>query len=89
MTTTQGIKLDDTTRERLKQLGKLKQRSSHWLMRTAIEQFLEKEEEYEREKREDMERWQRYQLTGHAVSQQDANRWLSELADGKSPPCPK
>lgn len=89
MTTTQGIKLDSTTRERLKQLAKIKQRSSHWLMRTAIEQFLEAEERYEREKQEDLERWQRYQLSGEAVSQDKVAGWLTDLAQGKSASCPK
>jgi predicted transcriptional regulator len=89
MTTTQGIKLDPTTRERLKELGKRKQRSPHWLMRAAIEQFLEKEERYEREKQEDLERWQRYQLTGKAVGQEKVAAWLSDLAKGKSAPWPK
>ncbi|HEX4054710.1 MAG TPA: hypothetical protein VHX86_10635 [Tepidisphaeraceae bacterium] len=89
MATTQGIKLDDATRARLKELGKLKQRSPHWLMKTAIERFLEQEERYEREKREDMERWQQYQLTGRAVPHGEAAKWLNDLADGKSAPCPK
>lgn len=89
MTATQGIKLDPTTRERLKELGKRKQRSPHWLMRAAIEEFLEKEERYEREKQEDMERWQRYQMAGKAVPQEKVAVWLSELAKGKSAPWPK
>lgn len=89
MATTQGIKLDNSVRERLKELGKLKQRSPHWLMKTAIEQFLEQEERYEREKREDMERWQQYQMTGRAVPHDKAAKWLDDLASGKSSPCPK
>ena len=89
MATTQGIKLADAIRERLKELGKQKQRSPHWLMRTAIEQFLEREERYEREKREDMERWQKYQVSGHAIPHEEAASWLDTLADGKAAPCPK
>jgi len=89
MVTTQGIKLDDATRQRLTELGKKKQRSPHWLMRTAIEQFLEKEERYEQEKREDMERWENYRLHGRAIPQDEAAKWLGDLAHGKSAPCPK
>jgi predicted transcriptional regulator len=89
MTSTQGIKLDPATRERLKELGKLKQRTPHGLMRAAIEQFLEKEERFEREKQEDLQRWQRYQLSGEAVSQENVAGWLSDLAEGKSTPCPQ
>ena len=89
MSTTQGIKLDATTRTRLKALGELRGRSPHWLMCTAIERYLEQEEAYEQEKREDMERYEQYLLTGNAVSHADASRWLKQLAKGKAAPCPK
>ncbi|MEW6735853.1 MAG: ribbon-helix-helix protein, CopG family [Acidobacteriota bacterium] len=89
MATTQGIKLDDDTRARLKALGKLRNRSPHWLMRAAIQDYLEREERYELEKREDMERWERYQLTGKATSHETAAEWLTSLAEGEDKPCPK
>jgi predicted transcriptional regulator len=89
MATTQGIKLDDLTRQRLQALAALRNRSPHWLMRTAIQTYLDREEAYEREKREDMERWERYQLTGYAISQDKAREWLANLARGKAAPCPK
>ncbi len=88
MKSTQGVKLDDETRERLIALGQLRNRSPHWLMRTAIQDFLQREEQIERDKREDMARWETYQLTGNAVSHEDAAFWLNQLADGKTAPCP-
>jgi predicted transcriptional regulator len=54
----------------------------------AIRQYLDREENYEREKREDMERWERFQFTGRAVSQETAAAWLAKLADGEDAPCP-
>ncbi len=89
MAATQGIKLDEDTRNRLKALGELRNRSPHWLMRTAIQTYLDREEIYEREKREDMERWERYQLTGNTISDDTAAGWLNNLAEGKDTPCPK
>jgi predicted transcriptional regulator len=88
MTTTIGIKLDAETKERLKRLGATRSRSPHWLMCLAIRQYLDREEHYEREKREDMERWARFQLTGHAASHETAAAWLAKLADGEDAPCP-
>lgn len=79
--TTTGIKLDDQTRQRLKALAELKKRSPHWLMKTAVMEYLEREETYEREKQEDMERWERYQATGECVSHEDMTVWLDELAE--------
>ena len=89
MPTTQGIKLDDTTRTRLQTLGRQRNRSAHWLMRTAIEDYLQREENYEREKREDMQRWEEYQLTGKAISLEATAKWLNDLARNKVTPCPK
>ena len=50
MAVTQGIKLDEETRDRLKLLAKIRNRSPHWMMRTAIESYLEREENYERKR---------------------------------------
>lgn len=89
MAATQGIKLDEDIRARLKALGEKRNRSPHWLMKTAIQSYLEREENYEREKQEDKERWERYQLTGEAVSHETAAHWLNDLAEGNNTPCPK
>ena len=50
MSTTQGIKLDDNTQARLKSLAEKRKRTPHWLMRSAIEDYLNREERYEAEK---------------------------------------
>lgn len=89
MAATQGAKLDDETKERLKALGEARQRSPHWLMRQAIRDFLEREEKVEREKREDVERWQNYQLTGKVIDHDTAKAWLTALIEGKSTAIPK
>lgn len=83
-TTSQGIKLDARTRERLQALAQQRDRSPHYLMKAAIENFLDREEAYEREKQEDQERWERYQLSGEAVSQEKALAWLDTLATGQA-----
>ena len=76
MSTTVGVKLDAQTRHRLKKLGKAKDRSTHWLMKEAIERYLEREEQYEREKAEDNARWERYLETGSAIDSQEMTAWL-------------
>lgn len=89
MATTQGIKLDDNTRNRLKILAAQRQRSPHWLMRTAIEDYLQREEHYEQDKSEDEQRWANYQLTGKAVDQQEIEQWLDDLSKHRVRPCPQ
>lgn len=89
MATSQGIKLDDKTRARLKALAEKKKRSPHWLMRTAIEDYLEREEKYEREKAEDMAEYEDYLLTGNAIDNSVVTSWLNDLAHGKNTSWPK
>lgn len=84
-----GVKLDEALHTRLKALGALKERSPHWLMRTAIEEYVEREEAAEREQQEDMERWQRYQLTGHAIPHDQATAWLDSIGSDNELPCPR
>jgi predicted transcriptional regulator len=83
MATTQGIKLDDSTRARLRVLAEKRKRSPHWLMRTAIEDYLQREEQYEKEKSEDMARWEHYLITGNAIEHERVEPWLKDLSQGK------
>jgi predicted transcriptional regulator len=53
-------------------------------MRSAIEDYLKREEQYEREKEEDMERWENYVLTGKAIGQEKVETWLKDLSQGRS-----
>lgn len=80
-TTTHGIKLDDETRERLRALSKLKDRSPHWLMKAAIQEYIEREEAAERERLEDRARWERYMRTGAFVANDEMMSWLDALAN--------
>ena len=89
MTTSQGIKLDDEMRARLKALAEKRNRSPHWIMRAAIESYLNHEEAYEREKSEDMARWENYVTTGKAIENDTVEGWLLDLEQGKAAPWPK
>ena len=84
MAETVGLKLEQSVKKRLKSLGIVKDRSPHWLMRQAILTYVEREEIYEKEKREDHVRWERYALTGEAVTHTEVTSWLDRAA-GKKP----
>lgn len=79
MTSTLGIKLDEAMKQRLAALGKVKDRTPHWLMKTAISQYVEKEEARLKEYAEDEERWQQYQLTGECVSMEVVDAWMEQM----------
>lgn len=74
-----AIKLEDDVKERIQHLGEIKERSSHWLMKRAILEYLEKEERLEQEKQEDKQRWEHYAQTGQAISHNDMKDWLKSL----------
>lgn len=84
-----GVKLDETLHARLKALSAVKKRTPHWLMKAAIEEYVTREETYEREKLEDMERWQRYKMTGHAIPAETVDAWLTSWGSENELPCPK
>ncbi len=89
MSTTQAIKLDDETNNRLKALAQQRSRSAHWLVRDALQRYLLEEERYEREKAEDLAEYESYMLTGKAIDNETVTSWLSELANGKKTAWPK
>ena len=89
MSTTQAIKLDDETNNRLKALAQQRNRSAHWLLRDALQRYLAEEERYEREKAEDIAEYEDYLLTGKAIANDTVISWLTELANGKKTAWPK
>jgi predicted transcriptional regulator len=89
MTSTVGIKLDDATRERLKNVARDLDRAPHWIVKTALMEYLERQETALRERQEDEARWARYQETGQAVPQERVMQWLDALAEGRREPCPE
>ncbi len=82
-TTTLGIKLDRQTRDRLKALGQRKDRATHWIIKKAIEEYLAREEQRERERMEDDQRWEQYQTTGVALPNDQVMTWFDDLEAGK------
>lgn len=89
MASTIGIKLDDQAKLRLKALGEKMDRSAHWIMKTAIEQYLTEQERYWRERQEDEDRWEHYLLTGDAVAHDKVALWLESIGTPAELPCPR
>lgn len=87
--TTTGVKLDENTKNRLKALGENRERSPHWLMKKAINEFLDREEDLEQRNLEADDAWNEYQTTGQSVSHENMDAWLSTWGTEKEDPCPK
>ncbi|MCK9992987.1 MAG: hypothetical protein Dbin4_01507 [Alphaproteobacteria bacterium] len=76
MSINKAVKLDEVTYDRLRQLAAARQRTPHWLMKQAIQQFLEREEEAEAIRKDSLERWQRFEADGATVPHQTVEAWL-------------
>lgn len=89
MTTTMGVKLERETRERLKALGKSKDRTPHWLVKKAIDEYLAREEEWEREIAEDRERFADFQKSGESYTLEEVTGWMAQARAGKKARWPR
>jgi predicted transcriptional regulator len=86
---TTSVKLEASVKARLNRLAQARRRSSHWLMREAIEQYLEREERREQLRRDAAAAWEEYQVTGQHVTGAETDAWLAQLEAGKRTPPPR
>ena len=86
---TTSLKLDVDTKERLQRLAAARRRSPHWVMREAIEQYVEREEKREQLRQDALAAWDHYQTTGLHVTAEEADAWLAKLDAGKDAAPPK
>ena len=77
-----AVKLDQDTRDRLKRLADAKDRSTHWMLREAVSQFVEREEKREAFRQAGLQALDEYQATGLHVTQDEADAWLAKLEAG-------
>ena len=78
-----AVKLDVDIRDRIKNLADARHRTTHWLMKEAIKQYVEREEKQATFRENALNTWQEYQLTGLHISHQEADAWLAKLAAGE------
>jgi len=77
-----AIKIDENTKARLKRLADARQRTSHWLMREAITQYVDREEKREAFRQDTLKAWDAYRTTGMHVTADEADAWLAQLEQG-------
>ncbi len=87
-TSTTSVKLDSAMKQRVQRLAALRRRSSHWVLREAVEQYVEREEKREQFRQDALAAWDHYRATGLHVSAAEADKWLAKLEAGKDAPLP-
>jgi len=78
-----SVKLDQETRGRMDRLAQSRRRTTHWLMREAIQQYIEREEKLEAYRQDGIAAWNAYQATGLHVTEEEADAWLAKLEAGQ------
>jgi predicted transcriptional regulator len=78
-----SIKLDEDLKGRVQRLATLRDRSAHWLMREAIEQYVVREEKRESFKQDARHAWADYQAGGLHLTHKEADEWLAQLEAGE------
>ena len=86
---TTSLKLDIDLKQRVQQLASARRRSAHWIMREAVEQYVEREEKREQLRQDALVAWAGYQTTGLHVTAEEADAWLAKLEAGKRAVIPK
>ena len=86
---TTSLKLDSDVKKRVQRLAIARRRSPHWLMREAIEEYVEREEKREQLRQHALAAWDHYQTTGLHLTAEEADAWLAKLEAGKHAAPPK
>lgn len=84
-----SVKVDIELKDRMKTLAKVQHRSTHWIMREAIRQYVDREEKRETFRHDGMKAWNEYQTTGLHVTSEEADSWLAKLEDGQDVELPE
>ncbi len=77
-----SVKIAPPIKKRLQALGKIKQRSTHWLMKEAITNYLKLEEHEEQLKQETIQRWQEMK-EGKFLGNDKITEWLDRWGSDK------
>jgi predicted transcriptional regulator len=86
---TTSLKLDSDMKERVQRLAAARRRSPHWVMREAVEQYVDREEKREQFHQDALAAWASYQATGLHLTAGEADAWLSKLEAGKDAAVPE
>jgi predicted transcriptional regulator len=78
-----AVKLDQEQRDRIKRIADARHRTTHWIMREAIQQYVEREEKRESFRQDGLRAWNEYQANGLYVTMEEADEWLIKLESGQ------
>ena len=88
-TSSTSVKLEPELKERVQKLALARKRTSHWLMKEAIEQYVAREEVRQADHRDAIESWEEYQRTGLHITGDELIEWLETWGTDNEKPAPE
>jgi len=82
------VKLEESERERIKSLAIAKKRTPHYIMREAIQSYLEQEEAQQRFIAVAKQSLADYRTTGEHITLDELETWTDELKNNPKAPLP-
>jgi len=89
MASATSIKLDDDMKGRVRHLAEARERTSHWIMREAIAQYVEREEKREALRQDSFKAWDEYKETGQHATAEEVDQWLASWGTDNERPAPE
>jgi predicted transcriptional regulator len=86
---TTSLKLDAGMKERVQRLASAQRRTAHWVMREAIEQYVERQEKREQFRLDTLAAWEDYHTTGLHLTEEEVDDWLAKLESGEDAELPE
>ena len=88
-TATTSLKLDPEMKQRVQRLAAAQRRTAHWIMREAIEEYVERQEKRAQFVRDGLAAWEDFQTTGLHLTEEEVDAWLDKLAAGEDVEAPE
>ena len=89
MASATSIKLDEEMKGRIRILAESRKRSSHWIMREAIAQYVDREEKREALRLETLGAWQEFQEPGLHATAEEVDIYLASWGTEEELPAPE
>lgn len=89
MASATSIKLDDDMKGRVRHLAEARKRTSHWIMREAIAQYVEREEKRETLRCNTLQAWEEFKETGLHATVEEVDQWLETWGTEDELPAPE
>jgi predicted transcriptional regulator len=88
-TTTTSLKLDLEMKARVQRVADAQRRTSHWIMREAIEEYVSRQEKRQSFLNDAQAAWEDYQRTGLHLTDEEVGEWLAKLEAGEEAELPE